>query len=51
MNSSSLHPAHLEDLRRSALTDETIQAAGVYTVSPGERCKRPPDLVSEGMGK
>ncbi len=27
-----MHPLHLADLQRSGLTDETIQAAGIYTV-------------------
>ncbi|HEY3167253.1 MAG TPA: DUF3854 domain-containing protein, partial [Candidatus Binatia bacterium] len=29
-----LHPEHLADLRASGLTDETIRAAGVYSLSP-----------------
>jgi len=29
-----LHPDHLADLKRSGLSDETIRAAGVYTVPP-----------------
>lgn len=29
-----LHPAHLADLRASGLTDDTIQAARVYSLSP-----------------
>jgi len=28
------HPAHLADLRASGLTDETIQASGVYSLAP-----------------
>jgi hypothetical protein len=32
--SAALHPEHLADLRRSGLTDETIRAAGIYTVPP-----------------
>ncbi len=28
------HPDHLVDLRRSGLTDETIRAAGVYSIRP-----------------
>ncbi|MGD0826593.1 MAG: DUF3854 domain-containing protein [Desulfobaccales bacterium] len=36
----SLHPEHMADLKRSGLTDETIQAAGIYTVSPGEIGKK-----------
>ena len=31
-----LHPAHLADLRASGLTDETIHAAGVYSMSPSD---------------
>jgi hypothetical protein len=37
---SALHPLHLADLQKSGLTDETIQAAGVYTVPPDEVGKR-----------
>ncbi len=37
---SAFHPDHLADLRRSGLTDETIQAAGIYTVSLGEIGKK-----------
>lgn len=29
-----LHPAHLADLRASGLTDDTIRAAGVYSLRP-----------------
>lgn len=36
----SLHPDHLVDLKRSGLSDETIRAAGIYTVSPGEIGKK-----------
>jgi hypothetical protein len=36
----ALHAEHLADLRRSGLTDETIQAAGIYTVPPGEIGKK-----------
>ncbi len=36
MRPSVLHPDHLADLRKSGLTDESIQAAGVYTVPPDE---------------
>jgi hypothetical protein len=37
----ALHPEHLADLRRrSGLTPETIQAAGVYTVQPDEVAKK-----------
>jgi putative DNA primase/helicase len=35
-----LHPDHLEDLRRSGLSDETIRAAGIYTVTPGDIGKK-----------
>ncbi|MEO0069700.1 MAG: hypothetical protein ABIK18_02770, partial [candidate division WOR-3 bacterium] len=35
-----LDPRHLEDLRRSGLTDETIRAAGIYTVQPDEIRKK-----------
>lgn len=31
---SHLHPDHLADLRASALRDETIRAAGVYSLAP-----------------
>lgn len=31
-----LHPVHLADLRASALTDETIRGAGVYSMSPSD---------------
>jgi hypothetical protein len=33
-------PAHLADLRRSGLTDATIEAAGIYTVTPDEIGKK-----------
>jgi putative DNA primase/helicase len=36
----SFHPFHLADLRNSGLSDETIQAAGIYTVPPGEIGKK-----------
>jgi hypothetical protein len=32
----SLHPEHLADLRKSGLTDETILAAGLYSVRPSD---------------
>ena len=32
----SLHPDHLADLRQSGLTDETIQALGLYSARPGD---------------
>lgn len=31
-----LHPDHIEDLRRSGLTDETIVKAGLYSVAPND---------------
>jgi hypothetical protein len=37
---SDFHPKHLADLRKSGLTDETIQAAGIYTVTPGDIGKK-----------
>ena len=40
VNSQALHPDHHEDLRRSGLTDETIRAAGIYTVRPGDIGKK-----------
>ena len=44
MNPMTLHPEHLEDLRIiSGLTDETIQAAGIYTV--------PPDEIGQGKNR
>jgi hypothetical protein len=36
VNDLPLHPEHLEDLRKSGLTDETIQAAGIHTVRPAD---------------
>jgi putative DNA primase/helicase len=36
----ALHPDHLEDLERSGLTPDTIRAAGIYTVTPGEIGKK-----------
>jgi hypothetical protein len=49
-----LHHDHLADLRKSGLTDETIQAAGIYTVPPdeigqGKRRKGLPDAVKTAM--
>ena len=32
--SHHLHPAHLADLRGSGLSDETIQAGGIYSLAP-----------------
>jgi putative DNA primase/helicase len=40
MNSKTLLPAHLADLQQSGLTDETIRAAGIYTVTPGDIGKK-----------
>jgi hypothetical protein len=34
-----LAPEHLKDLKKSGLTDETIEAAGIYTVLPGDIIK------------
>jgi hypothetical protein len=34
------HPTHLEDLRRSGLSDETIRAARIYTVPPRDIGKK-----------
>jgi hypothetical protein len=42
-NVKSLHPAHLADLERSGLTDETIQTVRVYTV--------PPDEIGQGKNR
>jgi hypothetical protein len=36
MDSLSLHPEALEDLRRSGLSDATIDAAGLHTAAPGD---------------
>jgi hypothetical protein len=36
----NLHPDHLADLRRSGLTDATIEAAGIYTVTPDDIDKK-----------
>lgn len=36
----SFHPQHLSDLRKSGLHDGTIDAAGIYTVPPGEIGKK-----------
>jgi hypothetical protein len=36
----ALHPDHLRDLEKSGLTDETIRAAGLYTVPPDEIGKK-----------
>ena len=36
----SFHPQHLSDLRKSGLNDVTIDAAGIYTVPPGEIGKK-----------
>ena len=31
----NIHPNHLEDLRKSGLSDGTIESAGIHTVLPG----------------
>lgn len=36
----ALHPDHFDDLRRSGLTDETIQQAGIYSVRPADIGKK-----------
>ena len=36
----SLHPNHLQDLRRSGLSDQTIEEAGIYSVAPCDIAKR-----------
>jgi hypothetical protein len=36
MNDLPLHPAHLADLKKSGLSDETISAARIYTPRPGD---------------
>ncbi len=33
---NSLHPDHVADLKNSGLSDETMMAAGIYTVPPGQ---------------
>jgi hypothetical protein len=40
MSPLSLHPDHRADLKQSGLSDETIQAAGIYTVPPDEIGKK-----------
>ena len=35
----SFHPDHLSDLRKSGLSNETIQGAGIYSVIPGDISK------------
>jgi len=37
---ANLHADHLADLRKSGLIDETIEAAGIYTVTPGDIGKK-----------
>jgi len=39
-NKLTMLSVHLADLQRSGLIDETIQAAGIYTVTPGEIGKK-----------
>ena len=36
----SLHPLHLQDLRKSGLTDKTILEAGIYSVPPRDISKK-----------
>jgi hypothetical protein len=36
MSDLSLHPDHRADLRKSGLSDDTIQAAGIHTVRPSD---------------
>jgi putative DNA primase/helicase len=42
----SLSPKHLEDLRASGLTDETIAAAGLYTEADGDKVR---ELLGEWL--
>ena len=37
---NNLAPEHLEDLRKSGLSDETIKDAKIYSVPPGEIGKK-----------
>lgn len=39
-NNLAILSAHLADLQQSGLTDETIRAAGIYTVTPGDIGKK-----------
>ena len=39
MTLQSLHPDHLNDLRKSGLSDEMIQVMGVYSVQPADISK------------
>ena len=36
----NLHPSHMADLKKSGLSDEMIQAAGIYSVRPGDISKK-----------
>lgn len=36
MSANALHPLHLEDLRKSGLSDGTIELMGVYSVRPAD---------------
>lgn len=36
----NFHPDHLQDLRDSGLTDETIKESGIYSVPPGDINKK-----------
>jgi len=40
MISDPFHPAHLEDLKKSLLSDETIKEAGIKTIPPNEINRR-----------
>lgn len=39
-NNPSLHPDHLQNLRKSGLSDETIQQEGIYSVPPRDINKK-----------
>jgi hypothetical protein len=36
LDTSAFHPDHLADLRKSGLSDETIEQAGLYSVRPND---------------
>src|SRR5882724_6963735 len=36
LDASAFHPEHLADLRKSGLSDETIEQAGLYSVRPND---------------
>ncbi|MFQ5861489.1 MAG: DUF3854 domain-containing protein [Candidatus Brocadiales bacterium] len=44
-----LHPEHLDDLRKSGLTNDTIKEAGIYSVCPGDISKINPDPRIKSM--